>query len=56
MAAGAAAADDGLPLRLKPARVPRPGDPLTPEDIELHGRLTAERFALTEADREETYP
>ncbi|MGW5170421.1 hypothetical protein ACWEQ1_23870 [Streptomyces nodosus] len=28
--AGAAAADDGLPMRPEPGRICRPGDPLTP--------------------------
>ncbi|WP_331747406.1 recombinase family protein (plasmid) [Streptomyces sp. NBC_00853] len=34
-----AAADDGLPLRPKPVRIRRPGDPLTAEEIDLRERL-----------------
>ncbi|MFD5147748.1 recombinase family protein [Streptomyces sp. NPDC058401] len=37
-----AAADDGLPLRPKPVRVRYPGDPLTPEEIELRERLRSQ--------------
>ncbi|MGX1914826.1 hypothetical protein ACWIID_39305 [Streptomyces phaeochromogenes] len=39
--AEAAAADDGLPMRPKPVRIRRPGDPLTSEEIELRERLQA---------------
>ncbi|MFD6908265.1 hypothetical protein [Streptomyces sp. NPDC060077] len=38
----AAAVDDGLPLRPKPARIRWPEDPLTPEEIELRDRLQAQ--------------
>ncbi|WP_228387106.1 recombinase family protein [Streptomyces katsurahamanus] len=54
--AEAAATDDGLPLRPKPARIHRPEDPLTAEDLELRERLTAQRAALTAAEREEARP
>ncbi|MFI2316648.1 hypothetical protein [Streptomyces sp. CB00072] len=36
------APDDGLPLRPKPARVGRPEDPLTAEEIDLRERLQAQ--------------
>lgn len=39
---GAAAVDDGLPLRPKPARIRRPEDPLTPEEIDLRDRLQSQ--------------
>ncbi|BCK67446.1 hypothetical protein Srufu_013990 [Streptomyces libani subsp. rufus] len=48
-----APADDDRPRRPKPARILRPEDPLTPEEIELRERLGAQRAALTAADREE---
>ncbi|WP_433685449.1 hypothetical protein [Nocardia sp. CA-119907] len=32
-------ADDGLPLRPKPARIHRPVEPMTPEEIDLRNRL-----------------
>ncbi|WP_329819258.1 hypothetical protein [Streptomyces sp. JV185] len=34
--------DDGLPLRLKPVRIRRPEDPITPEEIDLRERLQAQ--------------
>jgi hypothetical protein len=37
-----AAADDGLPLRPKPARIRRPEDPLTAEEIDLRERLQSQ--------------
>ncbi|MFJ7271939.1 hypothetical protein ACIQV3_35785 [Streptomyces sp. NPDC099050] len=37
--AEAAAVDDGLPLRPKPARIRRPEDPLTAKEIDLRARL-----------------
>lgn len=37
-----AAADVGLPTRPKPARIRRPGDPLTPEEADLRERLQAQ--------------
>ncbi|ASU84063.1 resolvase [Nocardiopsis gilva YIM 90087] len=37
--AGDQEADDGLPVRPKPVRIRRPGDPLPPERAELHQRL-----------------
>lgn len=40
--AEAAAVDDGLPLRPKPVRIRRPGEPLTPEEIDLRERLQAQ--------------
>jgi DNA invertase Pin-like site-specific DNA recombinase len=41
--AEAAAVDDGLPLRPKPARIRRPeDDPLTPEEIDLRERLQSQ--------------
>ncbi|WP_411144024.1 hypothetical protein [Streptomyces sp. x-80] len=40
--AEAAAVDDGLPLRPGPARIRRPEDPLTPEEIDLRDRLKAQ--------------
>jgi hypothetical protein len=39
--AEAAAVDDGLPLRPRPARIRRPEGPLTPEEIDLRDRLKA---------------
>ncbi|MGP3637131.1 recombinase family protein [Streptomyces sp. 24-1644] len=36
------AAGDGLPLRPKPVRIRRPGDPLTSEEIDLRERLQAQ--------------
>ncbi|MFI1652298.1 hypothetical protein ACH4XT_35945 [Streptomyces avidinii] len=35
----AAAEDDGLPRRLKPVHIRRPGEPLTAEEIDLRERL-----------------
>ncbi|MFC5664347.1 recombinase family protein [Kitasatospora misakiensis] len=52
-AAALAAVDDSLPLRPKPAQIHQPGDPLTPEEIDLRERLVAQRAQLTAADREE---
>ena len=40
--AGAAAVDDGLPLRRKPTRIRQPEDPLTAEEVELRERLQAQ--------------
>ncbi|GGT68558.1 hypothetical protein GCM10010207_79080 [Streptomyces atratus] len=40
--AGAAAVDDGLPLRPKPTRIRQPEDPLTAEEVELRERLQAQ--------------
>ncbi|MFJ2217770.1 hypothetical protein ACIQVO_36890 [Streptomyces sp. NPDC101062] len=40
--------DDGLPLRPKPARIRRPKDPLTPEEIDLRERLQAQPHPNTE--------
>lgn len=40
--AEAAAVGDGLPLRPKPARIRQPGEPLTPEEIDLRERLQAQ--------------
>ncbi|MFD3733757.1 hypothetical protein ACFWVE_20780, partial [Streptomyces sp. NPDC058632] len=40
--AEATAADDGLSLRPKPARIRRPEDPLTPEESDLRERLQAQ--------------
>lgn len=37
-----AAADDGLPIRPKPVRIRHPDDPLTPEEVDLRGRLQAQ--------------
>ncbi|WP_454197337.1 hypothetical protein [Nocardia sp. Marseille-Q1738] len=34
-------ANDGLPIRPKPARIRRPDDPLTPEESDLRDRLQA---------------
>ncbi|MGS2648623.1 hypothetical protein [Streptosporangium sp. LJ11] len=42
------ATDDGLPLRPKPVRIRRPGDPLTPEEIDLRERLQAQPHPDTE--------
>lgn len=39
LGAGDGAADDGLPIRPKPARIRRPGDSLTSEEAGLHRRL-----------------
>ncbi|WP_053662635.1 hypothetical protein [Streptomyces sp. MMG1121] len=39
--AGAAAVDDGLPLRPMPVRIRRPGEALTAEEIGLRNRLQA---------------
>lgn len=36
------AANDGLPIRPKPARIRRPDDPLTPEETDLRDRLQAQ--------------
>ncbi|WSL74287.1 recombinase family protein [Kitasatospora sp. NBC_01266] len=52
-AAALAAVDDCLPLRPKPARILRPGEPLTAEEIALCERLVAQRAQLTAADRRE---
>jgi hypothetical protein len=41
-AAEAAEVDDGLPLRPKPARIRRPEDPLTAEEIDPRERLQAQ--------------
>jgi hypothetical protein len=38
----AATADDGLSLQPKPARIRRPGEPLTAEEIDLRERLQSE--------------
>jgi hypothetical protein len=46
-----AAADDGLPLRPKAARILWPDGPLTPEEIDLRERLVAQRAQFTAADR-----
>ncbi|WP_411107262.1 recombinase family protein [Streptomyces sp. cmx-4-9] len=46
--AEAAAVDDGLPLRPKSARIRRPEEPLTPEEIELRDRLQAQPHPNTE--------
>ncbi|MFD3676860.1 recombinase family protein [Streptomyces sp. NPDC058613] len=40
--AEAAAADDGLPMRPKPVRIRRAGEPLSAEEIELRERLQAQ--------------
>lgn len=40
--AEAAAVDDGLPMRPKPVHIRQPGEPLTPEEIELRERLQAQ--------------
>ncbi|MEU6237204.1 hypothetical protein [Kitasatospora sp. NPDC047058] len=48
-----APADDDLPLRPKPARILRPGEPLTPEEIELRERLVFQRAELNAAALEE---
>jgi hypothetical protein len=37
-----AAADDGLPLRPKPARIRQPEDPLTPDEIDIRERLQSQ--------------
>ncbi|MFF4283380.1 hypothetical protein [Streptomyces kronopolitis] len=37
-----AAADDGLPQRPKPVRIRWPGEPLTPEKIDLRVRLQSQ--------------
>ncbi|MER0241342.1 hypothetical protein AAHZ94_04755 [Streptomyces sp. HSW2009] len=37
-----ATADDDAPLWAKPARIRRPEDPLTPEEIDLRERLQAQ--------------
>ncbi|MDX2733449.1 hypothetical protein [Streptomyces sp. PA03-2a] len=50
------AADDGLPPRPKPARIHRPREPLTAEELELRERLTAQRAYLTAAEQEEARP
>ncbi|WP_327116180.1 recombinase family protein [Nocardia sp. NBC_01730] len=42
------AADDGLPMRPTPARIRRPGDPLTPEETNLRNRLQAQVFQRPE--------
>ncbi|MFC9853908.1 hypothetical protein [Streptomyces prasinus] len=43
LVAGAAAAHlDGLPLRPKPVRIRRPGEPLAAEEIDLRERLQAQ--------------
>ncbi|MGW4094443.1 recombinase family protein [Nocardia sp. NPDC004750] len=39
---GHTAADDGVAIRPKPARIRRPGDPLTPEEADLRERLQAQ--------------
>ncbi|WP_367132207.1 MULTISPECIES: recombinase family protein [Streptomyces] len=46
--AEATAADDGLPMRSKPVRIRRPGDPLTAEEIDLRERLQAQPHPNTE--------
>ncbi|MFF9691339.1 recombinase family protein [Streptomyces sp. NPDC014623] len=43
-----AAADHSLPVRPKPVRIRRPGDPLTPEEIDLRERLRAQPHPNTE--------
>jgi hypothetical protein len=43
-----AATDNGLPLRRKPVRIGRPGDPLTPEEIKLRERLQTQPHPNTE--------
>ncbi|MEV6672892.1 hypothetical protein [Streptomyces sp. NPDC051162] len=43
-----AAADDGLPLRPKPVRIRRAGEPLTAEEIDLRERLQAQPHPNTE--------
>jgi hypothetical protein len=43
-----AAADDGLPLRLKPVRIRRLEGPLTPEEINLRERLQAQHHPNAE--------
>ncbi|MFD7026529.1 hypothetical protein ACFWAR_00630 [Streptomyces sp. NPDC059917] len=40
--AEAAAPDDGVPMRPKPVRLRRPGEPLSAEEIELRERLQAQ--------------
>ncbi|MET9037718.1 hypothetical protein [Streptomyces mirabilis] len=40
--AEAPAVDDGLPMRPKPARIRRAGEPLSAEEIELRERLQAQ--------------
>ncbi|WP_406511061.1 hypothetical protein OG851_00230 [Streptomyces sp. NBC_00161] len=43
-----AAVDDHLPLRSKPVRIRRPGDPLTAEEITLRERLQSQPHPNTE--------
>ncbi|MGV9249809.1 recombinase family protein, partial [Streptomyces sp. NPDC003710] len=43
-----ATAEDDLPLKPKPARIRRPKDPLTPEEIDLRQRLQAQPHPNTE--------
>ncbi|MEU1090630.1 hypothetical protein ABZ401_28065 [Streptomyces sp. NPDC005892] len=51
LAEAEAAADDGLPLRPKPVRIRRSGDPLTPEEIDLRERLQAQPHPNAAATR-----
>lgn len=37
-----AATEDGLPMRPKPARIRRPGEPMTPEETDLRERIQAQ--------------
>ncbi|MFJ3926309.1 hypothetical protein [Streptomyces sp. NPDC090022] len=46
--AEAAAPDDGVPMRPKPVRLRRPGEPLTAEEIELRERLQAQPHPTAE--------
>ncbi|WP_269323962.1 hypothetical protein [Streptosporangium roseum] len=40
--------DDGLPLRPKPVRIRRPGEPLTAAEIDLRERLQSQPHPNTE--------
>ncbi|MFF4763296.1 hypothetical protein [Streptomyces sp. NPDC001292] len=46
-------ADDDLPRRPARVRIRRPGEPVTPEEIELRERLIAQRAELYADDLEE---
>lgn len=48
-----AAADDGLPLRPRPARIRQDDEPLTPEEIDLHAAADRSAAELTATDRRE---
>lgn len=55
-AAAEAPAEDDLPQRPVPARIRRPEDPLTAEEIDLRERLVAQRAVFTAAELEEVHP